>query len=159
MAKSPSGSFYFNEKMKSFENFDKCCVHSFRGILVKFEQNHFSSDEGELYLANIHRDSSKEVTHNEIHMSNKSRKTKYHKVIQRMYTEYCRIFCKVYDISAHISSLLGKYVSTCTFLRKNIEKMTCCKSLECYAVDDVVVGRERVKLAQALYALGDTKKW
>lgn len=143
----------FNKRIEIFEIFDKNRVQPIRELLSSVEIDYFSGDFGEVLNAK---------TFGDINMvdieTNNNIKSKYKKIISSMYTEYCKIYCQIYDISAHISNTIGKHVSTCTFLRKNIDRMTCSRSVGSYAKDDVVVGRERVKLAQAFYLLGDLKK-
>ena len=140
-----------------------------REMLVSIDFEHFSGDLEEMLVASCRNSQNADkVTKKESCESNhkknvtnglQERLVKYQNIVRCMYAEHCRIFCKVFDMSAYISSVLGYNIKTREFLLQIIQKMTCRKSMECYADDDVIVGRERVKLAQVLYCLGDGAEW
>ena len=140
-----------------------------REFLISVERNHFAGDLEEMLLAScsnlqkVEKITKKEVRENKneknVTKDLQERLLKYQNIVRCMYTEHCRMLCKLLDMSAYISSLLGRNVKTRDFLLQIIKKMTCRKSMECYADNDVVVGRERVKLAHVLYLLGDGAEW
>jgi hypothetical protein len=156
-------------RIKKLGKFDLNHLQMSRELLVSADRNHFSGDLEEMLIASCRNSQKMEKitkkksreNNDKIYVTNKleERLVKYQNIVRCMYTENCRLFCKIFDMSAYISSLLGYNIKTRDFLLQIIEKMTCRKSMECYADDDVVVGRERVKLAQVLYLLGDGAEW
>jgi hypothetical protein len=156
-------------RIDELRTFDLNHLQMSRELLVSVDRKHFAGDLEEILIASFSNSQKVEkITKKESREKNdkknmtkelQERLVKYQNIVRCMYTEHCRMLCKLLDMSAYISSLLGKNIKTRDFLLQVIKKMTCRKSMECYVDDDVVVGRERVKLAQALYLLGDGAEW
>ena len=158
-----------DHRIEKHRTFDLNHLQMSRELLVSVDKDHFAGDLEEMLLASCRNSQNIEKITKTESRDNKNEKNvtkelqerlvKYQNIVRCMYTEHCRMLCKLLDMSAYISSLLGYNIKTRDFLLQMIKKMTCRKSMECYADDDVVVGRERVKLAQVLYLLGDGAEW
>lgn len=69
----------------------------------------------------------------------------------QLYTEFCAIYCLVLDMSAHVAAKRAEYGPAADWVAEAIYSMV---SSGAYTDDDIVIARERVKLAQLLMSCG-----
>eukprot|EP01034_Spumella_vulgaris_P024494 gene24494-30845_t len=72
--------------------------------------------------------------------------------VRDLYLELCGVQCNYLDLHAHIHALRCEFSSAATMVQQAIQLMV---SSGQYRDDDVVIGRERVKLAQLQLSGGD----
>lgn len=71
-----------------------------------------------------------------------------------LYVDFCAVYCNYVDIYAHILALQSDYKSACKHVYYAIVLMI---SSGMYHHNDVVIGRERVKLAGLMLSMGNKK--
>jgi hypothetical protein len=75
-----------------------------------------------------------------------------HSAVQSLFLELCGVRCNYLDLQAHVHALRGEYLLAAALVLQAVQIMVGSGQ---YRDDDVVVGRERVKLAQLLISGGD----
>ena len=75
---------------------------------------------------------------------------------RELYLEVCSAYCVSLDMHARLKATVGRFTDSAEILREALDVMTTCGL---YDESDVVVARERVKLAQVLLSAGNIPEW
>jgi hypothetical protein len=151
-----------NTLMKKLRIFSNSKMEPFRKKLYIISRTYFNDMDTDIcdnISTSIHDNRNVHNDNNAAKTNIKVMKYQMNEKLQKLYNEYCNLYSQVHDLSAHISSIYGDYKNASEYLIKAINMMINPNSEDSYPSDDVVVARERVKLAQIYVSLGDAHRW